>query len=160
MISEKIEARQLITLGADGVLVRGTYHEAPRKVQDGSNAQGKNIGVAFLNPLSTPRTLIGDSAVFWATSFAAQGYPSLRFDLPGLGDSFGETAKDLMTFINEAGFAAIASSRSENSQDFRPIRRSDLWALCGELRQFTRPLNARNVKVLSSLIPTSMRLTC
>ncbi len=111
MISDKIEARQLITLGADGVLVRGTYHEVPRKAQDGSNAQGKNIGVAFLNPLSTPRTLIGDSAVFWASSFAAQGYPSLRFDLPGLGDSYGETANDLVTFINEAGFAAIAASK-------------------------------------------------
>jgi len=111
MISDKIEARQLITLGADGVLVRGTYHEAPSKVQDGSSAQGKNVGVAFLNPLSTPRTLIGDSAVFWASSFAAQGYPSLRFDLPGLGDSYGETAKDLVTFINEAGFAAIAASK-------------------------------------------------
>lgn len=111
MISDKIETRQLITLGADGVLVRGTYHEVPGKVQDGSNAQGKNIGVVFLNPLSTPRTLIGDSAVFWASSFAAEGYPSLRFDLPGLGDSYGETAKDLVTFINEAGFAAIAASK-------------------------------------------------
>src|ERR1700677_1570615 len=111
MISDTIEARQLVTLGADGVLVRGTFHEVPRKAQDGSNAQGKNIGVAFLNPLSTPRALIGDSAVFWASSFAAQGYPSLRFDLPGLGDSYGETAKDLVTFINEAGFAATAASK-------------------------------------------------
>jgi pimeloyl-ACP methyl ester carboxylesterase len=111
MISDKIEARQLITLGADGVLVRGTYHEVPGKTQDGSNAQGKNIGVVFLNPLSTPRTLIGDSAVFWASSFAAHGYPSLRIDLPGLGDSYGEAAKDLVTFINEAGFAAIAASK-------------------------------------------------
>jgi pimeloyl-ACP methyl ester carboxylesterase len=111
MISDKIEARQLITLGADGVLVRGTYHEVPRKAQEGSNAQGKNVGVVFLNPLSTPRTLIGDSAVFWASSFAAQGYPSLRLDLPGLGDSYGEAANDLVTFINEAGFASITASK-------------------------------------------------
>ena len=110
MISDKIETRQLITLGADGVLVRGTYHDVPLKEQGGSNAQGK-IGVVFLNPLSTPRALIGDSAVCWANSFAAQGYPSLRFDLPGLGDSYGETAKDLVTFINEAGFAAITASK-------------------------------------------------
>jgi pimeloyl-ACP methyl ester carboxylesterase len=110
MISDKIDTRQLITLGADGVLVRGTYHEVPGKAQDGSNARSKRIGVVFLNPLSTPRALIGDSAVYWASSFAAQGYPSLRFDLPGLGDSYGEAAKDLVTFINEAGFAAIAAS--------------------------------------------------
>jgi pimeloyl-ACP methyl ester carboxylesterase len=111
MISDKAETRQLITLGADGVLVRGTYHEVTGKAQDGSHARGKNIGVVFLNPLSTPRTLIGDSGVFWASSFAAQGYPSVRLDLPGLGDSYGEVAKDLVTFINEAGFAAIAASK-------------------------------------------------
>src|SRR6202034_2178754 len=58
------------------------------------------IGVLFLNPLSTPRALIGDTAVYWASSFAAQGYPSLRIDLPGLGDSYGELPKDLLTFIN------------------------------------------------------------
>lgn len=111
MINDKIETRQLITLGADGVLVRGTYHDVPGKEQGGSNTRGKNIGVVFLNPLSTPRALIGDSAVCWASSFAAEGYPSLRFDLPGLGDSYGETAKDLVTFINEAGFAAVTVSK-------------------------------------------------
>ena len=67
----------------------------------------------FLNPLSTPRALIGDSAVYWANSFAAQGYPSLRIDLPGLGDSYGKVAKDLLTFINEAGFAAIAAAKAK-----------------------------------------------
>jgi pimeloyl-ACP methyl ester carboxylesterase len=111
MIGDKIDTRQLITLGADGILVRGTYHGVPGRVEDGSRPRGKNIGGAFLNPLSTPRALIGDSAVCWASSFAAQGYPSLRFDLPGLGDSYGEVPKDLVTFINEAGFAAIAASK-------------------------------------------------
>jgi hypothetical protein len=106
MISDKIEARQLITLGADGVLVRGTYHEVPRKAQDGSNAQGKNVGVVFLNPLSTPRTLIGDSAVFWASSFAAQGYQRSRLCLHN----------------------CLEDKRI--CKDFRPIGRGDLWALC------------------------------
>src|ERR1700677_3314296 len=110
MICDTLETRQLVTLGADGTLVRGTYHDATRKTT-GSTRPDKRIGVLFLNPLSTPRALIGDSAVFWASSFAAQGYPSLRFDLPGLGDSYGETAKDLVTFINEAGFAATAASK-------------------------------------------------
>jgi pimeloyl-ACP methyl ester carboxylesterase len=109
MICDTLETRQLITLGADGILVRGTYHDVPRKTT-GSTSPDK-IGVLFLNPLSTPRTLIGDSAVYWASSFAAQGYPSLRIDLPGLGDSYGEVATDLVTFINNAGFAAIAAAK-------------------------------------------------
>ncbi len=110
MICDTLETRQLITLGADGILVRGTYHDVPRKTNE-STSPGKRIGVLFLNPLSTPRALIGDSAVYWANSFAAQGYPSLRIDLPGLGDSYGETAKDLLTFINNAGFAAITAAK-------------------------------------------------
>jgi pimeloyl-ACP methyl ester carboxylesterase len=110
MISDTLETRQLITLGADGILVRGTYHDVPRRTT-GSNGPEKRIGVLFLNPLSTPRALIGDTAVYWASSFAAQGYPSLRIDLPGLGDSYGEVAKDLLTFINTGGYAAIAAAK-------------------------------------------------
>jgi pimeloyl-ACP methyl ester carboxylesterase len=110
MILDKLETRQLVTLGADGILVRGTYHDPPRNTTGSTSADNK-IGVLFLNPLSTPRTLIGDSAVDWASSFAAQGYPSLRIDMPGLGDSYGEVAKDLVTFINHGGFAAIVASK-------------------------------------------------
>jgi pimeloyl-ACP methyl ester carboxylesterase len=109
MICDTLETRQLITLGADGILVRGTYHDVPRKTT-GSTGPDKRIGVLFLNPLSTPRSFIGDAAVYWASSFAAQGYPSLRIDLPGLGDSYGEVPKDLLTFINDAGYAAIAAA--------------------------------------------------
>jgi pimeloyl-ACP methyl ester carboxylesterase len=110
MICDTLETRQLITLGADGILVRGTYHDVPHKTSGSTNPE-KRIGVLFLNPLSTPRALIGDSAVYWASSFAAQGYPSLRIDLPGLGDSYGEVAKDLLTFINNGGYAAIAAAK-------------------------------------------------
>ena len=110
MICDTLETRQLVTLGADGILVRGTYHDVPRKTTESPSPE-KRIGVLFLNPLSTPRALIGDSAVYWANAFAAQGYPSLRIDLPGLGDTYGEVAKDLLTFINNAGYAAITAAK-------------------------------------------------
>jgi pimeloyl-ACP methyl ester carboxylesterase len=110
MICDTLETRQLITLGADGILVRGTYHDVPRKTT-GSTSPDKRIGVLFLNPLSTPRSFIGDAAVYWASSFAAQGYPCLRIDLPGLGDSYGELAEDLLTFINNGGYAAVAAAK-------------------------------------------------
>ena len=116
MICDTLETRQLITLGADGILVHGTYHDVPRKTT-GSTSPDKRIGILFLNPLSTPRSLIGDAAVYWASSFAAQGYPSLRIDLPGLGDSYGEVAKDLLTFINDGGYAAIAAAKVKEFSD-------------------------------------------
>jgi pimeloyl-ACP methyl ester carboxylesterase len=110
MICDTLETRQLITLGADGILVRGTYHNVPRKTTGSTNLD-KRIGVLFLNPLPTPRSFLGDAAVYWASSFAAQGYPSLRIDLPGFGDSYGEVP--FLTFINNAGFAAIAAAKVE-----------------------------------------------
>jgi pimeloyl-ACP methyl ester carboxylesterase len=47
--------------------------------------------------------------VYWADSFARDGYPSFRFDLPGLGDSDGQTTTDLLDFINKGGFSAAAA---------------------------------------------------
>jgi pimeloyl-ACP methyl ester carboxylesterase len=113
MISDKVEMRELITLGGDGVLLRGTYHKATGKAVNEASDSDKNIGVMFLNALSTPRSLTGDSAVYWATSFAARGYPSFRFDLPGLGDSYGEIPGDLLRFVNDGAYASIASSKAK-----------------------------------------------
>jgi pimeloyl-ACP methyl ester carboxylesterase len=111
MMNNKAETRELITLDADGILVRGTYHRATGPALDEASRPSKNPGVIFVNPLSTPRALIGDSAVYWATSFAGRGYPSFRFDLPGLGDSFGAVPNDLLSFINEGGYAAVTRSK-------------------------------------------------
>jgi alpha-beta hydrolase superfamily lysophospholipase len=64
--------------------------------------------VLFLNSLALPRAATGDSAVYWADSFARLGYPTFRFDLPGLGDSDGQTSTDVLDFINRGGFAPAA----------------------------------------------------
>lgn len=109
MISDKVEMRELITLGGNGVLLRGTYHKARAKVVNNASDSNKNIGVMFLNALFHPRAANADSAVYWADSFADRGYPSFRFDLPGLGDSYGEIPNDLLRFINDGGYAAITS---------------------------------------------------
>jgi pimeloyl-ACP methyl ester carboxylesterase len=63
----------------------------------------------FLNSLALPRAATGDSAVYWADSFARSGYPTFRFDLPGLGDSDGQTSTDLLDFINCGGFGPAAA---------------------------------------------------
>jgi alpha-beta hydrolase superfamily lysophospholipase len=110
-----IEGRELITLDGFGVLLRGTFHRS----RDGSaesnpNANTRNrIGIVFLNSLSLPRAAGGDSAVYWAESFAKAGYPSFRFDLPGLGDTAGDIPTELLNFINAGGYASIASTKVE-----------------------------------------------
>jgi pimeloyl-ACP methyl ester carboxylesterase len=112
MISDQAGMRQLTTLDGDGVLLHGTYHK-PTSL-DGSEAalSTKTLGMMFTNALSSPRSLVGDSGVYWATSFASRGYPSFRFDFPGLGDSYGEIPNDLLRFTNEGGYTAVASSKA------------------------------------------------
>jgi len=106
---QSIEGRELITLDTFGAVVRGTYHRPPDADADGYGQQ--RVGMLFLNSLSLPRAATGDSAVYWAESFAEGGYPSLRIDLPGLGDSDGTLPVELLDFINAGGFASTASDK-------------------------------------------------
>jgi pimeloyl-ACP methyl ester carboxylesterase len=101
--------RQLISLDGNGTTFRGTYHRVP---DDRDSSQGEvivksSLGIFFLNSLTLPRTATGDSAVYWADSFANCGYPSFRFDLPGLGDTEGELSPDFLDFVNSGGFSSI-----------------------------------------------------
>ena len=130
MISSELETRELITLGGAGVLLRATYHKTTGKARNDAAALHERMGVAFLNPLSTPRALIGDSAVYWASSFAARGYPSFRLDLPGLGDTFGEVPNELITFINDGGYAAIASSKIKELTDTFGLKGTVIYGHC------------------------------
>ena len=92
-MTEAIESRQVITVAAGGVRLRGTYHKPRGEASDSSADPGerKRIGVIFLTWI-LPRAGNGDSAVYWAESLAKCGYLAFRFDLPGLGDSDGDLA--------------------------------------------------------------------
>jgi pimeloyl-ACP methyl ester carboxylesterase len=112
-MKQAIERRELITLDGGGVLLRGTFHRPHGRGSDSEQgASTRNrIGVVFLNSLSLPRAATGDSAVYWAESFADCGYPSFRFDLPGLGDTAGDIPLELLNFINAGGYASIAAAK-------------------------------------------------
>jgi len=102
-----IETRELIVVESLGLRLQGTYH----RCAEGRLAvsQGR-VGVLFVNSLSLPRAASGDSAVHWADAIAALGYPAFRIDLPGLGDSEGQSNTDLLDFINAGGFADAAAA--------------------------------------------------
>jgi pimeloyl-ACP methyl ester carboxylesterase len=111
-MKEAIETRELIVLDGLDVVIRGTYHKTSdddcHRTQSRPIERGR-IGVLFLNSPSPTRAAQGDSAVYWADSFAECGYPSFRLDLPGFGDSEGEPSTELLTSINHGGYASIAS---------------------------------------------------
>ena len=110
-LSRSIDGRELISLDGSGVSVRGTLHT-------GTDGDTRNrIGIVFLNSLSLPRTATGDSAVFWAEQFANCGFPSLRLDLPGLGDSGGAIPNELLNYINAGEYASIAAAKIKELVD-------------------------------------------
>jgi pimeloyl-ACP methyl ester carboxylesterase len=112
MISDQAGMRQLTTLDGGGILLHGTYHKPQSLAGNEAAVSTTTLGIMFTNALSSPRSLVGDSGVYWATSFASLGYPSFRFDFPGLGDSYGEIPNDLLRFTNQGGYAAVASSKA------------------------------------------------
>jgi pimeloyl-ACP methyl ester carboxylesterase len=103
-MKETVAMRELFVLDDCGVILRGTYH----KSYDDNASPRERVGVLFMNGLSAIRSAKGDSAVYWADSFAEYGYPSFRLDLPGYGDSDGDPPADQLGFINAGGFAAVA----------------------------------------------------
>jgi pimeloyl-ACP methyl ester carboxylesterase len=112
MMSDQAGMRQLTTLDGGGVLLHGTYHKPASPDGNEAVVSATTLGIMFTNALSSPRSLVGDSGAYWATSFASSGYPSFRFDFPGLGDSYGEIPNDLLRFTNEGGYAAVASAKA------------------------------------------------
>ncbi|MGC2163415.1 MAG: alpha/beta fold hydrolase [Silvibacterium sp.] len=111
-MQEAIDGRELIVLDDLEVTVRGTYH---KPVWDNLAEQLQpdtqdRVGVLFLNGLYATRASNGDSAVYWADSFAECGYPCFRIDLPGYGDSDGDPPADWLGFINTGGYASIAAA--------------------------------------------------
>jgi pimeloyl-ACP methyl ester carboxylesterase len=109
-MQQATETRELIRIEILGYRLRGTYH---RPAEDSSaswtgRTSSGGTAILFFNSLALPRAATGDSAVYWAEAFARRGYPTFRFDLPGLGDSDGQTSTDLLEFINSGGFAPAA----------------------------------------------------
>jgi len=110
---EVIETRELIELHDVEGIVRGTYHKTHAVTLDSQSNQSKEhrVGILFVNSMSPTRAANGDAAVYLADSFAERGYPSFRIDLPGFGDSDGDPAPDLHSFVNLGGYGAITSAK-------------------------------------------------
>jgi pimeloyl-ACP methyl ester carboxylesterase len=114
-----IEGRELVTMAAGGICLRGTYHR-PKHHGFESRVhpdEPSRIGVLFLNSGFMPRASGGDAAVYWADSFAQCGYPSFRLDLPGLGDSEGDLPRKRLDFnqlVNSGHYARFISIAAKN----------------------------------------------
>ena len=74
-MKEVFRGRELFALEALGVRVQGTCH-LPDDEASGAQARRhdlKGTGILLISGLLSPRAAVGDSAVFWADSFAKRG---------------------------------------------------------------------------------------
>jgi pimeloyl-ACP methyl ester carboxylesterase len=111
-VKRAIETREIITLAADGACIRGTYHPPQSTVAASEPDEGQRIGIVFPNSGVLPRAATGDSAVYWADSFARAGYRTFRLDFEGLGDSGGDVPKTLLDFVSRVHAGRYVSSFS------------------------------------------------
>ena len=158
-----IEARELITVDVAGTRLRGTYH----LVRDhGSHSRPvleeiPRTGILFLNSGFVPRASGGDAAVEWADAFAKCGYPSFRFDLPGLGDSAGELPEKLLDFaalVNTGHYAAFVSGITRSLTDRFSLSGLVLAGHCaGAVSAIYAAATSKDVKGLIALDPYFFR---
>lgn len=92
--------RHVIFHNYEGLRLVGTYHE-PRPGAARESLAREAIGVLLLNAGPAPRAGNSDMSVAICDRLAQIGCPAFRFDLPGLGDSEGESPTDIPTYWNE-----------------------------------------------------------
>ncbi len=119
--------RELIQLDVKGHRLWGTYHPA-------AAGTGTRVGILFFNAGHVPRSGHGGLSVRAADRLAAQGFPCMRVDLPGLGDSDGTlpgTTSELYQFVCNGGFVEVAQAARQELVKRYGLEGLVVGGLCG-----------------------------
>jgi len=118
--------RAITFLNSDCLRLIGVYHEP--------EANPKNVGILFVHGGSQGRLGHTNQYVYYAREFARHGFPCLRFDPNGLGDSEGHIGavgrKEFHRSIQAGRYVAdIFSAIDEFKQN--GVNKVVLFGLCG-----------------------------
>jgi pimeloyl-ACP methyl ester carboxylesterase len=97
--------REIVAFDIEDTTVVGTHH-----VPGPTIVPRSDVAALFLNAGAAPRAGNSDLSVHVADRLAQLGVHALRVDLPGLGDSFGESPTDLKTY-----WRGIVAGRSDGA---------------------------------------------
>lgn len=126
-------AGEPISFPVKGCRLRGMVHHPP------SDATVRDTGIILLNPGLTDRSGPQRLYVKLAERCAAEGYPVLRFDARGVGESDGEwheqsegsPIRDLFSEIQKGAWVPDAQDAIEALMNRTGVRRVILGGLCG-----------------------------
>lgn len=123
--------RSIIEKRIDGCRLVVTMHHP---AEDARAEPRIRVGIIFFNSGFLPRTAAGDLFVHLADEFAAEGYPSFRADLPGLGDSEGDLPADtqnLFAALTRGSHGRAAGLLSSELVQDHKLHGMILAGLCG-----------------------------
>jgi len=124
--------RRIAKIQVDDYRLIGTYHEPASA--DGVNCPARDIALVILNFAQMPRAGLADLSVQLADKQASLGFPTFRFDMPGLGDSAGmdhEGVHDIWKFTESGGFAQFATALVHRLITQYHLRGVVLGGVCG-----------------------------
>lgn len=142
--------REAVTFeNRDGLRLFGILHRPDKSVE-------KNVGIIFLSPGVKSR--VGPHCLYnkMTNSLLEQGYPVLRFDFYGLGDSEGELSEqllmDLYDTVQRGRYCDDTQSAIDWMQELMGLDRFVLAGLCGgALTGLLAATNDRRVEGLLAL---------
>ncbi len=114
--------------------ILGTYHTPKKKIQDKVSGQKRTPGFIFFNMGNAPRACHGNLLARIADDLADLSFPVFRFDLPGLGDSPGESPyqeEPLWRFFLGGGYTQHVCDVISYISEHYHIEKFIIGGLCG-----------------------------
>ena len=124
--------REAVEATVEGARLIGTLHRPDPAAAPGRPA--RDVGVLLMSPGHVARAGSGDLFPRLADELARRGFPVLRFDFPGLGDSFGEVPPlelEYFRFIQGGGNLEFARALVQETRKRLELRGVVIGGLCG-----------------------------
>ncbi len=139
--------RHALQLEIENSILFGTLHDQESQIPASGQPDSKRTGILLISFGQQPRSWVGDLGCSIADRLCASGYPTFRFDMPGLGDSpgdipvhFEELAREIQLGEHERPLQALC----EQLVDLFSLKGIVVGGFCGGSVTALYSINARS----------------